>query len=162
MATSITASTVSPFTSLLLQDVVYNVTQSWPVVSISKSASVNLGVFAVSASSPAVYYPNVGFPTVGKFIVSVYTTALTNTSGSVVSSVKLQESSDNVNWNDIAVFSTTLCSTTDNGALASPAASTQVLLAPSAKSYLRAVATVPTSGSSYGGVTGSFGINTLF
>lgn len=162
MATSITASTVSPFTGLLNQDVNFNVSASFPVVSLSTSASVVVGVFAVSASSPAIYYPNVDYPTVGQFIVKVYHGALTNTSNSAVITVGLQESNDNVTWNNIAAFSTGLVSSTDNGALATAANSMQVLLTPQAKPYLRAVATVPASGSSAGGVTGSFGIQTLF
>jgi hypothetical protein len=159
---SITSSYSGPFNGLLLQDVVFNVSASWPSASVSTSASVNVGVFAVSASTPNIYYPNLDFPTVGQFVVQVYTTALTNSSGSVTSSVRLQESKDGNSWNDVSVFSSTLCSTIDNGALASPAVNTYVLLAPNAKPYLRATATVPATGSTYGGVTGSFGINTLF
>ena len=153
MATSITASTVSPFTGLLLEDVNFNVSAAFPAYNAN---------FAVSASTPSIFYPNVDYPTVGKFIVQAYNTTLTNTSNSAVITVGLQESNDNVTWNNIAAFATGLVSSTDNGALATAANSTQVLLTPKAKPYLRAVATVPVSGSTAGGVTGSFGIATLF
>ena len=162
MSTSITASTVSPFTGLELQDTNFNVSASWPAVVRVISASVVVGVAAVSASSPSIYYPNVCYPTVGKFIVQVYNSALTNSSASFTNYVGLQESSDNVVWNDIAVFTSSLLTCTDNGALGTPAGTVQVLLTPQAKPYLRAQATAVLSGSTFGGITGSFGIQTPF
>ena len=152
MSTSITASTVSPFTGLELQDASYVATATW----VSASAA------NVSSSTAALYLPNVDYPTTGKFIVQVFNNALTNTANSNTNYVKLQESNDSVIWNDIAVFTSSLLPCTDNGSNATPAGSVQVLLTPNAKPYLRASGVSVLLGSTSGGITGSYGVALLF
>ena len=149
MANSITASTVSPFTGLLLEDANYVVT----------------GAFVVGTTgttyTPSVNLANVDYPVVGKFIVQVFNTALTNTAGGVQSWISLQESSDNSTFNNIGAFTSSLLTFTDSSGTAA-AGTTQVLLTPKAKQYLRAAAVVNTGGSTAGGITGSFGLALLF
>lgn len=137
MANSITASTVSPFTGLLLTDAQYIATASFAT--------------ATTASTPALTFNNIDYPTVGQFIVQVSATNTTTTTGSV--NITLQESSDNTNWNNIAVFANPLL--VSSGSVASN--SVQVLLTPQAKTYLRASAT------SIGALpTGSMTLSALF
>jgi len=152
MATSITASTVSPFTGLALQDSLYVATQTW----VSASAA------NVSSSTAALYLPNVDYPAVGKFIVQVYNNALTNTNNSATNYVKLQESNDSVIWNDIAVFTSSLLPVLDNGNNYTTASSVQVLLPPTVKPYIRASGVSVLLGSTAGGITGSYGVALLF
>ena len=149
MANSITASTNSPFSGLNLQDVNFSVSATFP------SAS------AASGSTAAIYFPNVGYPEVGRFIVQVYNTSLTNTAGTNAATIGLQESNDGISWNNIAAFSSSLLVVTNTAGSAS-AGTAQVLLTPTAKSYLRAVASTAAGGATAGGITGSFGIQTLF
>ena len=148
MTTSITASTVSPFTGLLLQDSNYNASASFP------AAGGTVG------ATPSVYYPNVDYPTVGKFIVQVYNTAVTNTSSSATISMSLQHSADNSTWVNIPQFAASLLSFTDAGSAGATggsavAGTTQVLLPPNVNPYVRVVTSVPTGGSTSGGLTGS-------
>lgn len=149
MSNSITASTQSPFSGLLMEDANYNVVGTFPAATSG------------TTYTPSVYFPNVNYPVVGSFVVQLYNSALTNTSSSVTSYAGLQESGDGVNWNNIAVFTSSLLTFTDNGGSA-PAGYVQVLLTPNAKPYLRAFATVPATGATAGGITGSYGINVLF
>lgn len=145
MANSITASTVSPFTGLLLSDSNYYVTASFP------SAS------AAASSSPSLFFPNVDYPTVGKFIVQVSNPLLGGSAGGVSSFVTLQESNDNSTWNNVAPYSSSVLTLTDSsGTIA--ASSQQLLLTPKAKPYLRIQVTVPAGGSSLTGISGSTGV----
>lgn len=148
MANSITASTNSPFSGLLLQDVNFNV-------------SASVGASATTSSTPSIAYANVDYPTVGKFIVQAFLGQVTATAGTAAIGVTLQESIDNVNWNNIAVFASPLVSSSNSSGTAS-AASVQVLLTPNAKTYLRAQCYVPSGSVLPNGGSGSFGIQTLF
>jgi hypothetical protein len=148
MANSITASTNSPYSSLNLQDVNFNV-------------SAAFGSASQAATTPSLYIPNIGFPEIGKFIVQVYNTSLTGTAGTVSSNINLQESNDNSTWNNISVFSSSLLAITNTAGSAS-AGTSQVLLTPSAKSYLRAQSSTVNGGATAGGITGSFGLQLLF
>lgn len=148
MANSITASTVSPFSGLLLQDVNYNVSASFPVPTL-------LG--AVTGSTTSINYANLDYPTVGKFIVQLNINS-TNASAATPVTASLLESSDNVNFNQIAVFSTTMAGNSGTGST-----SVQVLLTPQAKPFLKAWVSIPASGSASGtALTGTYGITTLF
>lgn len=118
MANSITASTVSPFSGLLLSDANYVATASFTA--------------AATSSTPALFFPNLQYPTTGKFIIQVATINTTVSTGSV--NIVLQESSDGTTWNNIATNANPLIAT--SGSVAS--ASVQVSLDPAAKSYLRA------------------------
>lgn len=152
MATSITASnSTATYSSYFLSDANYTVTATFPS-----------GSGAVSGSTTSLFFPNLCVPTVGKVIIQLSNTALTNSSGSVTNYVGLQESVDNVNWNNIAVFTSSLLPITDNGSLSSPAGSVQVFLSPLAKPYLRAQATVVSGGQAVGGITGSYTLSALF
>jgi hypothetical protein len=148
MATSITASTNSPYSMLNLQDINFNV-------------SAGFGSSSLTASTPAIFYPNVGYPEVGRFAVQVYNTALVGTAGTAAAYVGLQESNDGITWNNIAAFSSSLLAITNTAGSAS-AGTSQVLLTPNAKPYLRAVSTTNAGGAIAAGITGSFGIQTLF
>lgn len=140
MANSITASTVSPFSGLLLSDANY-------------VTSASLGV--ATNNTPSLFFPNIDYPTVGKFVVQVALTAATNTTGSI--NVVLQESVDNANWTTIAIFANPLV-TAATTSQSSSAASAQVLLSPNtAKPYLRAQAVALTTGA-----TGSVVLSALF
>ena len=143
MANSITASTFSPYSNTLLVD--QTQTGSFPAA-------------GATGSTAPLLFPNIGWPEVGSFTVTVYNTALTNTSGSATIGLYLQDSNDGVTYTNVATFAQPLCSTVDGGALSAPAASTQVLLTPASKPYVRAIAIVPTGGATAGGITGSFGI----
>ncbi len=146
---SITASNAGvPYTLPLQQDVNFNTSNSFPSASIS-------------GSTPSVYYANLQYPTTGKFVVQVYNTALTNTNNAAVISMSLEDSADNVTFAPIAVFSPTLLTATDSAGSA-PAGNVQVQLAPTARPYLRVRASVPNSGSKAGGITGSYGLASLF
>lgn len=135
MANSITASTVSPFSGLLLQDSNFIVTTSF-------------GGSATTASSAPITFANIQLPTVGKFIVNIASSNTTTTSGSV--NIVLQESSDNTNWNNIAVFANPIVVST--GSISAPTP-TQVLLTPQAKTYLRVQAQTLTGNNATGSVT---------
>lgn len=145
---SITGSTNSPFSGLNLQDVNFSV-------------SAAFGSASQATTTTAVYFPNLGYPEVGRFIVQVYNTALTGTAGTVAANIVLQESSDGTTWNNITAFSTSSLPVTNTAGSAS-AGTAQVLLTPTAKSYLRAQATVASGGAIAAGITGSYGIQTLF
>jgi hypothetical protein len=145
--TSITASTNSPYSNYNLQDTNFN-------------ASTSFASSSFSSSTAAVFYPNVGEPEVGRFVVQVYNTALQGTAAGGAF-IGLQESNDGVTWNNISAFSSSLLTVTNTAGSAS-AGTAQVLLTPNAKSYLRAQATTNAGGAVSGGITGSFGIQTLF
>lgn len=146
MATSITGSTNTPFNNYILQDVNYNVSASLPAA----GASGSTGFINFNVANP--------FPTTTQVVLNVYFTALTNTSGSQVISASLQQSADSVTWVNATGFASPLLTTTDNGALAAPAATTQVVLGPNALQYYRVNANVPANGAASGGITGSFGL----
>ena len=154
MSTSITSSTSSPYTGLLFQDVNYTV---------SSSLSASAGVVA----TPSILFPNISFPEVGHFIVQVYNGTVLNTTSSLVYSMSLQHSKDNVTWVAIPQFSSTLLTTTDSGSGGyaggtGSAGTAQVLLPPNVNPYVRAVAGIPANGFYTGGLNGTFGIQTLF
>lgn len=133
MANSITASTVSPFTGLLLTDSNFITTASF-------------GGSATTASTPSLAFANIDYPTVGKFIVQVAATNTTVGTGSV--NVVLQESNDNTTWNNIAVFANPIFVSSG-----SVPGSVQVLLTPQAKTYLRAQAQTLTGNNATGSIT---------
>jgi hypothetical protein len=145
---SITGSTNSPYSGLNLQDVNFSV-------------SAAFGSASQVATTPAIFYPNVGYPDVGRFIVQVYNTSLSGTAGTAAAAINLQESNDGITWNNIAAFSSSLLTVTNTAGSAS-AGTAQVLLTPNAKPYLRATATTAAGGATASGITGSFGIQTLF
>lgn len=151
MSNSITASNVAPFSGLILSDANYTVTSNFPAA-------------GATGSSPSLFFPNIEYPTVGKMIVQLTNTALTNSSGSANNYVGLQHSIDNVNWVAIPQFTASLLVITDSGALTSPASATpaQVLLPPNVNPYIRANATVLAGGATTGGITGSYTLSVLF
>ena len=137
MATSITASTTSPFNSLLLQDLAFSATGSVPGVS---------GVLNFNSANP--------YPTTANVIVNFGFTALTTTSNSLGPTASLQESADNSTWTTVAIFAPQYQA--DNGSTSGSAATnTQVVLGPNAKQYLRLSASLAGPGVGSGGVTGS-------
>jgi len=142
MATSITASTQSPYSLPLLQDVNYNVSASWPAT-------------ATSGSTPSIYFANLDWPTVGQFALSVYSSAVTGINAGSSSYVTLQWAPDNATWVTIPPLSASVITA------ASTAVSQLVLLPPPANSsvgyYVRAQATT-----NQPSLAGSFGINTVF
>lgn len=145
---SITGSTTTPFNSLLLQDATFNVSASW-------------GASATTASTPSVNFQVANpWPTSAECIINVYTNQILNTSGSQVYGVALQESADNSSWNNIAIFFNPIVSATDASNTGS-AATTQVILGPNAKQYLRAIGVTPAIINSVP-PTGSFGFKTFF
>ncbi len=155
---SITASTVSPYTLPLLQDPVYNT-----------SASLPIG--GTTGYTPALYFPNLQYPTCGKFTITLYNTAINDnfTSASVSNvttsvSMSLQDSTDGVTFTQIARFPTNLLTAVDVTTLSSSVAGNVVVFhGPTNKPYLRGVAIVNTGSTvTTGGITGSFGIITQF
>lgn len=135
MANSITASnSAAPFNSLLLTDANYQVSASYAATS-TVSPSVNFQV-----ANP--------YPTTANVIVYVYTTAQAAATGSQLT---LQESVDNVNWNNIANLANPILSGSATNT------SVNVGLQPNAKQYLR----VSASNYSGGTPTGNFGFNVL-
>jgi len=125
MSQSITASNVAvPFTTPLLQDSNYIVSASWPSP-------------GTSTTTPSMNFPNLCWPTVGKFVIQLSTTAINGTSGSQNYTASLQDSADNVTFTNVAAFASNLLTTQDSSGTAS-AASVQVELTPTAKQYLRA------------------------
>ena len=136
MVPSITASNANaPFNSLLLSDANYAVSASYAATS-TVSPSVNFQV-----ASP--------YPTTANTIINVYSTATVAPTGSRIT---LQESADNSTWSNIAIFADPILSGS------STTTSTQVILGPNAKQYLRV------SASQYSGGTpnGVFGLTVLF
>jgi hypothetical protein len=148
---SITASTVSPISTLNLGDSQYTTTLSWPAS-------------ATTTQSAALYFPNLNYPVVGEFILQLSTTAITPTTNSLVYSASLQDSVDGVTFAQMAVFSSTLFSTTDASGTA-PVTTVQVLLPPPAanpRPYIRATLGTPASIGGQSGPTGSFTLKALF
>lgn len=141
MSTSITASTQTPYSLPLLQDVNYNVSAAYAATD-------------TSASTSAVNFANFGWPVSGKILLSVYSTAATTATGTS-SYVGLQWSSDNSTWTNVTTVSSSVV-------VAGAAAVSQLVSLPppqttTANYYVRAVGT--TTGI---GISGSFGFNTLF
>jgi len=148
---SITSSNANaPFNSLLLTDASYTV-------------AVSTGLTAGSTS----YTPSVNFntakpyPTTAKVIAQLSNTALTGTSGSLITYAGLQDSADNSSFAAIPCFTSSILNATDvAGSVA--AGTAQVLLPPSVRQYVRASVTVPTGGAVVtSGITGSFGLTIL-
>src|ERR1017187_5274977 len=92
---SITASTVSPISTLNLTDTQYSTTVNWPAPATTGYTSV-------------LSFPNIGYPTTGKMIVQLSSTAITNTTGSYVYSASLQHSMDNVTFTNVDTLNTSL------------------------------------------------------
>jgi len=135
MATSITASNSNaPFNSLLLTDANFAVSASFAATS-TVSPSVNFQV-----ANP--------YPTTANTIVYVYTTATTAPTGSRIT---LQESADNSTWSNVAIFADPILSGS------ATVTSTQVVLGPNAKQYLRVSASQYTGGTP----NGVFGLTVL-
>lgn len=139
MANSITASTSTPYNSLLLTDQNYIVTASY-------------GATATTASTSAVNFQTATpYPTTANVLVFVSASNSTTSTGSV--SIVLQESSDNSTWTPAANIANPLFSS--SGSVSGQTAT--VGLQPGAKQYLRlaAISTVGTV------PTGSFSLTVL-
>lgn len=144
---SITASN-SAFSGPLLQDVNFNT---------SASFNAPTALSAVTSSTVSIYFPNIQYPTDTKFVVQL-NLAPTGVVGAVPITASLQESSDNVTFTNVAIFRDILASNSGTGST-----TTQVVLGPSSKPYIRAWANSPNSASATGvAVGGTFGITTLF
>jgi hypothetical protein len=148
MANSITASTVSPYSGLLLQDTNFNVSATFPSASLT-------------GSTAAIQFANLNYPTVGQFEVQLYNTALSNSAGGLTVSMSLQDSADGVTFAAIPAFGTTMLGATDSSGTV-VAGSITVLLPPTVRTYVRAWVSVPSGAGTSGGITGSFGFNSLF
>ena len=148
---SITGSNQSPYNGQLFQDAQLYVSAAFPTPS---------GFLAASGSTPSINFGCFApWPTTDAVTVNLFISALTGSSGGLSTTQSLQESIDNVSWNNIVIFNTILNSSTDNlSTSASTATNVQVKLGPLAKQYLRTTITVPQSGSAANGITGSYGV----
>ena len=150
-------STSVPLNTRIITDPNYIVSALFPTAT---QPALGTASISTSGSTSALdFVQKTPYPTIAQIILQVDTSTLIGTSGSFVSRFFIQHSDDNVSFVKIPQLAS---NDIFDSAGTSSASSTQYLLPPNVKRYVRLQASSSAGGSVVGGITGSYTASVLF